>query len=214
MLRNTFINNLYMGLIKSGYDDVVIMPNLTLDFKQVDELFIEYLPAEGQDQGLYGHSYTYNSENAGSFSGGIPGTSSNDETDYMIEDSNSSTGSVKIEEFDYLPNERRTNIEYEVGAIIPEESSVSILLRKIRTLTEEELESDGLLDDMTFDEYVRGNNIQTKLEVDPEIISMVSLATGIAEGNIQVTAIEQPVFVPKEVRIRSGQTIYRLFLQF
>ena len=24
------INNLYMGLIKSGYDDVVIMPNLTL----------------------------------------------------------------------------------------------------------------------------------------------------------------------------------------
>ena len=212
MLRNTFINNLYMGLIKSGYDDVVIMPNLTLDFKQVDELFIEYLPAEGQDQGLYGHSYTYNSENAGSFSGGIPGTSSNDETDYMIEDSNSSTGSVKIEEFDYLPNERRTNIEYEVGAIIPEESSVSILLRKIRTLTEEELESDGLLDDMTFDEYVRGNNIQTKLEVDPEIISMVSLATGIAEGNIQVTAIEQPVFVPKEVRIREWTDYLQIVL--
>jgi flagellar M-ring protein FliF len=130
----------------------------------------------------------------------------------MIEDSNSSTGSVKIEEFDYLPNERRTNIEYEVGAIIPEESSVSILLRKIRTLTEEELESDGLLDDMTFDEYVRGNNIQTKLEVDPEIISMVSLATGIAEGNIQVTAIEQPVFVPKEVRIREWTDYLQIVL--
>jgi len=119
---------------------------------------------------------------------------------------------VKIEEFDYLPNERRTNIEYEVGAIIPEESSVSILLRKIRTLTEEELESDGLLDDMTFDEYVRGNNIQTKLEVDPEIISMVSLATGIAEGNIQVTAIEQPVFVPKEVRIREWTDYLQIVL--
>ena len=115
MLRNTFINNIYMGLIKSGYDDVVIMPNLSLDFKEIDELFIEYLPAEGQDQGVYSHSYTYSSENAGAFGGGVPGTSSNDETDYMIEDSSSTSGSVDIEEYDYLPNERRTNIKYEIG---------------------------------------------------------------------------------------------------
>lgn len=66
MLRNTFINNIYMGLIKSGYDDVVIMPNLTYDYKEIDELFIEYLPAEGQEQGVLSHSYTYSSENAGS----------------------------------------------------------------------------------------------------------------------------------------------------
>lgn len=202
MLRNTFINNLYMGLIKSGYDDVVIMPNLTLDFKEVSELYTEYLPAEGQDQGVYSHSYTYNSENAGSSGGGIPGTSSNDETDYMIEDSSSSSGSVEIEEYDYLPNERVTNIKYEVGAIIPEQSSVSILARIIKTRTEEELEEEGLLEDVTFDEYVRANSDGIKREVDPEIISMVSLATGIAEENIQIIAIEQPVFVPKVVEIR------------
>ena len=105
MLRNTFINNIYMGLIKSGYDDVVIMPNLSLDFKEIDELFIEYLPAEGQDQGVYSHSYTYSSENAGAFGGGVPGTSSNDETDYMIEDSSSTSGRVDMAEDVYLPNE-------------------------------------------------------------------------------------------------------------
>lgn len=207
MLRNTFINNLYMGLIKSGYDDVVVMPNLTLDFKEVEELYTEYLPTEGQDQGVLKHGYTYNSENAGAFGGGVPGTSSNDETDYMTEDSSSSTGSVDIEEYDYLPNERRTNIKYEVGAIIPGESSVSILARIIKTHTEEELESEGLLEEMTFDEYVSANSEGTKLNVDPDIVSMVSLATGIAEEDIQIISIEQPVFVPKVVKIR-GLTDY------
>jgi len=211
-LRNTFINNLYMGLIKSGYDDVVIMPNLVLDFKKVNELYTEYIPADGQDQGLYSHSYSYNSENAGVQGGGIPGTSSNDETDYMIEDSTSTSGSVKIEEFDYLPNERVTNIEYETGAIIPEESSVSILLRKLVTITEEELEANGLLENMTFDEYVRTNSEGTKLEIDPDIVAMVSMATGIPENNIQITAIEQPVFIPKEVTVRDWTDYLQIIL--
>ncbi|TAH67487.1 MAG: flagellar M-ring protein FliF [Anaerolineaceae bacterium] len=212
MLRNTFINNIYMGLIKSGYDDVVIMPNLTLDFKEMDELFIEYLPAEGQEQGVLSHGYTYSSENAGSFGGGVPGTSSNDETDYMMQDSSNSTGSVDIEEYDYLPNERRTNIKYEVGAIIPDESSVSILARKINTRTEEELEAEGLLDDITFDEYVRANSEGIKLDVDPDIVSMVSLASGISEDDIQIISIEQPVFVPKVVEIRQWTDYLQIVL--
>jgi len=212
MLRNTIINNLYMGLIKSGYDDVVIMPNLVLDFKKVSELYTEYIPAEGQDQGLYSHSYTYNSENVGVQGGGIPGTSSNDETDYMIEDGSSTSGSVKIEEFDYLPNERVTNTEYEVGAIKSEESSVSILLRKIITITEEELEQNGSLENMTFEEYVRANSDGTKLEVDPDIVAMVSMATGIPENNIQITAIEQPVFLPKEIKVRDWTDYLQIIL--
>lgn len=212
MLRNTFINNLYMGLIKSGYDDVVIMPNLKLDFKRVEELFVEYLPVEGQEQGVYSRSYKYNSENVGVSGGGIPGTSSNDEVDYMIEDSSSSTGNVNIEEYDYLPNERRTNIEFEVGAIIPEESSVSILLRKIKTFKEEDLEADGSLDELNFEEYIRVNNTETKLVIDPEVISMVSLATGIDEGNIQITAIEQPVFIPKVIEPREWTDYLQIIL--
>ena len=199
-----------MGLIKSRYDDVVIMPNLTYDYKEIDELFIEYLPAEGQEQGVLSHSYTYSSENAGSYGGGVPGTSSNDETDYMIEDSSTSRGSVEIEEYDFLPSERRTSIKYAEDAIIHEESSVSILLRNIKTITEEELEADRLLDEMTFDEYVRANNEEVKLDRS-DIISMVSLATGIAENDI-ITAIEQPVFVPKVVKIREWTDYLQIIL--
>ncbi|NLK27964.1 MAG: hypothetical protein GX306_06440 [Clostridiales bacterium] len=202
-LRNTFINNLYMGLIKSGYDDAEIMPNLVFNMDKVTELYTEYLPAEGQEQGVYGRSYTYNSENSGSSGGGIPGTSSNDETSYMIEDSTSNTGSVEIEEIDYLPNERVTNTEFEIGAVIPEQSSISIVLRKLITLKEEDLELQGLLDDITFEEFALQNAGSQKVEPDPDIITMVSLATGIDEDNIQIMAYEQPVFVPKTEVIRS-----------
>lgn len=201
-LRNTFINNIYMMLLKRGYDDVEIAPHLVIDNTKVTQLFTEYLPAEGQDQGVLGHSYTYNSENAGS-SGGVPGTTSNDETDYMLEDSSSTTGNVEIEEFDYLPNERVTNTEYEVGAIKSEESSVSVFLVDLVTYKEEDLERQGLLEDTTFDDYVLANSKDVKLTAEPELFSMVSMATGIPENKIQISAIERPVFVPKIIEQKS-----------
>ena len=195
-LRNTFINNLYMGLLKSGYDDAEIMPNLVFNMDKISELYTEYLPAEGQEQGVYGHSYTYTSENAGA-SGGVPGTDSNDETSYQLEDASSTTGNVDIEEIDYKPNERITNTEFEVGAVLPEQSSISMVLRKVITYKEEDLILEGTLEGTTFEEYALQNDGSKKAEVDPEVFTLVSLATGIAVDNIQIMAYEQPVFVPK-----------------
>jgi len=201
-LRNTFINNLYMGLLKSGYDDAEIMPNLNFNMDKVTQLYTEYLPADGQEQGLYSHSYTYASQNADT-SGGVPGTTSNDATTYQIADSTANTGTVDIEENDYTPNERVTNTEYEVGAIIPDKSSISIVLRKVNTIKEEDLTLQGLLANTTFEAYALANAGSVKVTVDPETITMVSLATGIAETNINITAYEQPVFVPKVTVTRS-----------
>jgi flagellar M-ring protein FliF len=203
LLRNNFINNIYMLLIKRGYDDVEIAPHLDIDNTKVTQLFTEYFPAEGQDQGVYKHSYTYKSENAGSTGGGIPGTSSNDETDYMIEDSSSSEGSVEIEEYDYLPNERVTNTEYETGVINVVNSSVGLVLRKYRTYKEEELERAGLLEEMTFEEYIDANNEDMALEVEEDVYTLVSFASGISRDKIHITAIEKPVFVPKVVKVRT-----------
>ncbi len=211
-LRNTFINNLYMGLLKSGYDDAEIMPNLVFNMDKVTELYTEYLPAEGQDQGLYSHSYTYTSENANT-SGGIPGTDSNDETDYMIEDANSTNGSVEIEEYDYLPNQRVTNTEFEIGAIVPEQSSISIVLRKVINYKEEDLELEGLLADISFEEYALQNNDGGRsAAVDPSIITMVSMATGISEDRISISAYEQPIFIPKVEAIRSWTDYLQIIL--
>lgn len=201
-LRNTFINNLYMGLLKSGYDDAEIMPNLTFNMDKVSQLYTEYLPAEGQDQGLFSHSYTYDSENANT-SGGVPGTDSNDETSYMTQDTASNNGTVAIEEYDYLPNERVTNTEFEIGAIVPAESSISIVLRKVINYKEEELQLQGLLDGTTFEEYALANKASRNAVVDQSVYTMVSLATGIDIARISISAYEQPVFVPKVETVRS-----------
>lgn len=210
-LRNTFINNLYMGLLKSGYDDAEIMPNLVFNMDKVTELYTEYTPAAGQDQGVYGHSYTYNSVNAGT-SGGVPGTTSNDETNYMIPDTSSTTGNVDINEIDYLPNERVTNTEFEVGAVQADQSSISIVLRKVTTYEEEDLALQGLLSGTTFEEYALLNGESKKVVADPEIITMVSKASGIAEANIEIMAYEQPIFVPKLVNVRSFSDYLQIIL--
>lgn len=211
-LRNTYINNLYTGLVKSGYDDAVIMPNLTFNMDKVNQLYTEYTPAEGQEQGVFSHSYTYSSENSGSSGGGIPGTDSNDETSYQMPDGGNNTGAVDIEENDYLPNSKVTNTEFEVGAVVTEQSSISIVLRRAVTYKEESLQLEGALNDMTFDEYASQNGALRTVTVDPSLMTLVSKATGIAEADIFITAFEQPVFVPKVVKVRSWTDYLQIIL--
>lgn len=211
-LRNTLINNIYMGLLKSGFDDAVIMPNLKFNMDTVEELYTEYEPADGQEQGLYSHSYTYSSENGGYTGGGIPGTDSNDETTYNVKDSSSSNASVDIEEYDYLPNSRVTNTKYEVGAVIPEESSIAIVLTRAVTYKEEELEMKGLLEGTTFEQYALDNNARITLEVGDDLKDLVSKATGIATENITISAYEQPIYIPKTVVEKSWTDYLQIIL--
>lgn len=210
-LTSTFKNNLYAGLIKSGYDDVVIMPNLKFNMKVVSELLTEYTPAEGQEQGLYGHSYTYESENANT-SGGTPGTDSNDATTYTTQDTSSTDGKVDIQEYDYLPNKKETNTQYEVGAIVPEESSISLVLVQVVTNKEVDLEAQGLLTGITFDQYAAQNSAQTIVIPDQSLFELVAAATGIAVANIQISAFQQPVFVPATVDTRSWTDYLQIIL--
>lgn len=211
LLRNNFKNLIYMGLIRSGWDDAVIMPNLKFNMDKVTQLYTERIPADGQEQGVLSHGYTYESQNAGS-SGGVPGTDSNDELTYEMQNSSSNSGSVNIEEYDYLPNERVTNTEYEIGALIPNESSVSIVLRRAVTYKEEKLKQQGVLDDITFEDYALENDGLKKVEPDESLVRMVSKATGIAEDDIDITAYEQPIFVPKEVKVRSWTDYLQIIL--
>ena len=63
---------------------------------------------------------------------------------------------------------------------------------------EESLESDGALDNMTFDEYVDANSNVTEQQVPTDLSQLVAAATGITENNIQIRVVEKPVFEAKE----------------
>lgn len=198
-LRNTFCKNVSNMLMKAGYDDVQIgSANIKFNMDKVTELVKTYTANEGQDQGLYSSSYNYKStRNSGS--GGVPGTDSNgDQTDTMIQNTGSSNSETTLDKYNYLPNETVQNIEHEVGAVEPDQSSIGIVLTKYNVIKEETLESQGLLKDTTFEEYVNNNSAVTDLQVPQELITLVSAATGIATNNITIQIKQKPVYEAKE----------------
>lgn len=198
-LRNTFCKNVSNMLMKAGYDDVQIgSANIKFNMDKVTELVKTYTANEGQDQGLYSSSYNYKST-GNSGSGGVPGTDSNgDQTDTMIQNTGSSNNETTLDKYNYLPNETVQNIEHEVGAVEPDQSSIGIVLTKYNVIKEETLESQGLLKDTTFEEYVNNNSAVTDLQVPQELITLVSAATGIATNNITIQIKQKPVYEAKE----------------
>ncbi len=199
-LSNVIVNNVKQVLLKYGtYKDVEIgASNIKFDMDKVSELYTEYTPAEGQEQGLLSKKYTYKSEGS-TGSGGTPGTDSNDDdTNYQIEDGTSSGTSTESVTEEYLPNQKQTTTEYEVGAVVPSESSMAIVLTSYTVYKQEDVEEQGLLDEMTWSEFIRQNQEKTQSEVDDTVYQLVKNATGIDTKNLTITAWNQPIFQDKE----------------
>ena len=213
-LQQTFSERTEKMLLKAGYDDAdCSKTNIKFNMDKVTELVTTYSVAEGQDQGYYSSSYEYSSTGQ-SGSGGPPGTDSNsEETDYMIQDGGSSNTQTVLNKYNYLPNEDVKNIEHEVGAVVPEESSMGVVLTKYRKISEESLERDGALDNISFEEYAEQNSAPTTLEVPDEIKQLIAAATGIAENNITIIAQEQPVFeAAEDTGFAGGLTNYLMII--
>ena len=198
-LQQTFSERTEKMLLKAGYDDAdCSKTNIKFNMDKVTELVTTYSVADGQDQGYYSSSYEYSSTGA-SGSGGTPGTDSNsEETDYMIQSNGGSNSETILNKYNYLPNEDVKNIEHEVGAVVPEESSMGVVLTKYKKISEESLQESGALDNISFEEYAEQNSDPTTLEVPEEITQLVSAATGIAQNNITIIAQEQPVYEAAE----------------
>lgn len=204
----TEAENLLKGEIKNVmlgtnvYDNVEVAPNLVLNFDVINETEHIYTPAEGQDQGLLSHEDIYESETIGG-TAGTPGTDANDDTTYVIEENAGSSSTVTEESRDYLPNEKITDTKYAPGAIKYDESSVSIVATTYVVYSEAKLQEQGLLDGITFDEFMTQNEEKVKTEVDEDFYDMVSKATGIAVENISIVAYQVPFFQEAEVEERT-----------
>jgi len=198
-LSNLKVEALYKLLVGiPAYDDAKIVPNLVFDLDQMEECYEEYTVADGNDQGYPSHSYVYEAINS-TGNGGVPGTSSNnDDTDYMLEDNASEGASVNIQEYDYLTNKRVTNLVKAMGTLKSEESSIAINLISYRTYKESDLRAQGLLEEITYEEYILANDRETALEVPEEVYNLVSKSTGIQNEDIQILAWEVPIFQMEE----------------
>ncbi len=179
------------------YDNIEVASNLILDFSNIERTTHTYTPAEDQTQGVLSHEDTYNAENVNG-TGGIPGTDTNndDETSYMLQDTEQSSSTITEESRDYLPNEEITNEKTPPGKVNYDQSSISVTAIKNVVYNEDDYkpeEHDGL----TWDEFKTRTEV-TPTTVSDDTINIVSKASGIAAANISMTAYEQPFFIDSE----------------
>ena len=167
--------------------------------RKIETLRMSYDVNEGMENGYPGKLYRYEATGTYATPNGEPGTQSNDDdTDTMIGQGTGSNSSVTIEKLeDILTNETVENIKQEKPAIQTDISSIGIVATRYIIYDEEQLENDGTLDGMTFEEFIAQNNNRNVVQATAEEIALISAATGIDEGNISIVAYEVPQFVEK-----------------
>lgn len=189
------IKQVLMGT--NEFDKVEVASNLDISFSSSEVTDHEYYVPEGNTQGYKSSDRTYTSE-SNNGGGGVPGTDSNGDVEYMYQDSAESSTSVEETENHYLPSERITKSNNLPGAINYESSSIAITAISYNVIREEDVEAQGLLDGITWEEYKLANAEGARLEVEDAMYEIVSKATGFPKENIAFAARTENVFFDKE----------------
>lgn len=194
-LRAIVKNDLKQMLLKANYNEVEIgASNIQFNMDQVSSLTTEFSVPEGMEHGPYSESYEYKSEGS-SGSGGVPGTDSNaDDIDYMLQSGGSSNNSVTLDKFKYDNNKKETTRVEAVGAMDAASSSIAVVLKKYTVYDEAQMKKNGELEGTDFETFQSQNSEPTEIEIDDNVVELISNATGISTNNISVIAYDQPVF--------------------
>ena len=216
-IRNEVVNgiesNIRSLLVSGIYDDAQVMTNLDI---QLDETVIEKTEYDTFQDGANGPKstyYLYNAENVDG-TGGVVGTDANDEdiNSYDIDTGNYGNSKIQVVKEDYETDKTVTTTKKAIGAVDPANSSVSIILTQYVTYDEAKMKEQGLLKGTTFAEFQAQNSDRVQLDVDDNIYSIVSNATGIKTKNITIIAYQVPLFYPKETSGIATSNILQIIL--
>lgn len=181
-----------------GFDNIEVASNLSIDFSTSKETNHNYTPADGQNQGLLAEQDQIDSSST-TTGGSVPGTDSNtDTTTYVTADGSTQSSTSSETNSKYLPNESITETETPAGTIDLTSSSIAVTAIDYTIVNEDDAKSQGLLDGITWDEYKAQNDALTKMDADADLITTISMATGIAESNISLVTYQQNWFVDSE----------------
>lgn len=205
-MREVYIEQVEGAILMNNYTDVNVAPYLSINFDKVNELFTEYFPLEGELHGVMTEFHETSSEGTNG-SGDIPGTDSNDEVDYYITQNSDGTYETHTEDIFYQSSSKITETVYASGTINVNESSVAVTASRVIDIKEEDLEILGILDDITFEEYVARNPGPVRTETKEELVSIISKATGIPEDNVELVTYDIYNYIEK-VEVAKDWTFY------
>ena len=201
-IEEYYNSKLWNLMVSSGaYDEVSISANLDINIspKYIED--IKYYSNDTDDTGPKQNYYYYLAENVDG-TGGVVGTDANGEeiTDYDLLDLSNGQSTLNILKEEYATSSTVTKTTTPVGEVNLANSSVGIYLTKYIVYEEEQMKEEGLLDDMTFNEFKAANSEPVEVINDEEKIALLSKATGIKSNSIYVVEREVPVFYPAEAK--------------
>lgn len=194
------------------FSNIEVAMRLNVDYSDTTTATHEYYGNDpDSNTNMIGEISQYNAESNGG-AGAIPGTDSNDDTTYYIDDNGNVYYTVDDSDITYQNNEKIVTETRPGGVINYDESSISIVATRYVTYSEEVLQDSGELDNMTFEEYKAAHSEPVAVTVDDSFIPLISNATGVSSDAISFVCYEQPVFVDKPSGIRSVTDILQIVL--
>ncbi len=175
------------------YDDATVTVDLVIDFDEKSVVSEEPVGINGGNAGVITHDYESESAGTNTDAAGVPGTDTN-ATDYMTESGTSSENSSTVKETEYEPGKIVTSETKNVGDIVYENSSVSVILNKYVSYDQALLEASNGLGGLSWDEFKSQNDVRTKIDaIDEDVVNLVKNASKIE--NIAVMAYTVPMFI-------------------
>lgn len=177
------------------FSGVEVGVSLDIDFDESEIVKTELAIPNGMDGGAVMQQSQFDQVIDGGYEGGVPGTDSNDDTTYVIEDGqyNHSETSESDTVYDY--DKVITTIRNNGGDLVYENCSAGVVATKPIVYDEAELRASGALDDMTWEEFKAANKEKRVVEVDAQYIQLIANATGFPVNAITFLCYEEPQFI-------------------
>lgn len=181
------------------YDDATVSVDLAIDFDEKDVVSEIMSGVNGTNKGVVTREYESLSEGSNTEGGGAPGTDTNngEVTDTLIDTGGTSNNTSSVTEREFAPSKTVTSETKNIGNIIHDESSVTVVLNKFIKYDQAILEKQNALGELTWEEYKAQNEARTKIaELDPDLVELVKTNTKI--DNVAIMAYNVPMFIDKE----------------
>ncbi len=179
-----------------GVDDAVVAVNLNMDFDERQLESTKHSLPDGQKSSLPTEVYVYESTGTSPAAGGIPGTDTNDGAiTYVTDNGDGANTSVSINKTDFAVNTEVEKNFKAKGVVVPERSSVNVVLRKYKVYDEALLEESGALEETSWQQFKLDNDVDTVLEVSEDMVNFVRNSAQME--NVAILSYEVAVFVDK-----------------
>lgn len=201
-IEEYYNSKLWNLFVNSGvYNEVSVSANLDINLSNEEIRNIEYYSNDDDEDntGPKQNYYYYVAENVDG-TGGVVGTDANGEeiADYNLLDNVNGQSNLQIIKEEYATSSTETIKKVPVGNVDMTNSTIAMYLTRYQIYEENQMIEDGLLEDMSFNEYRLANSEEQIVTNAEETVQLLAKATGIKAANIQVVERTVPVFYPAE----------------